>query len=130
MKDAKNNSQRAERVRVVVDAMGGDRGPSVMARAGAEAALADPDIDVILVGDEKSVEDVLNKIRIKPKNLKIVHASDVVGMSESPASASPRSHASASAGNTRPTNPVPTATTIPSPMRSLSSRPVRVAPLG
>jgi glycerol-3-phosphate acyltransferase PlsX len=86
MNNDKNNPS-AGRVGVVVDAMGGDRGPEVVARAGVEAARTDPDLNVILVGDESRLRDVIRTLGSPQDNVEIVHADDVVGMSESPASA-------------------------------------------
>jgi glycerol-3-phosphate acyltransferase PlsX len=71
-------------VRVAVDAMGGDHGPSEVV-AGALAFAADSPADqVILVGDEATIRKLAGTL---PANVSIVHASQVVGMDEHPAMA-------------------------------------------
>lgn len=67
--------------------MGGDRGPENVARGAVEAAKADPkNLRIILVGDETAVKSVLDRADA-PSNVEIVHAPDVIGMSEPPATA-------------------------------------------
>ncbi|MFQ5510563.1 MAG: phosphate acyltransferase PlsX [Candidatus Krumholzibacteriia bacterium] len=75
-------------MRIAVDAMGGDRGPEVIAKGAIEAARLDrKNLRIVLVGDRKRVESVLNKTRSRPANIDVVHASEIIGMSEPPANA-------------------------------------------
>jgi glycerol-3-phosphate acyltransferase PlsX len=69
-------------VRVAVDAMGGDHGPSEVVLGALDHARAFPEDQVILVGDETTVRGIAGKL---PSNVSIVHASQVVGMDEHPA---------------------------------------------
>ena len=69
-------------VRVAVDAMGGDHGPSEVVLGALDHARAYPDDRVILVGDETTVRGIARDL---PANVSIVHASQVVGMDEHPA---------------------------------------------
>ena len=71
-------------IRIAVDAMGGDRAPGVVVDGAVQAARALP-IEVVLVGQENRISQELNRFRPVPSNLKIHHASEVVGMGESPA---------------------------------------------
>jgi glycerol-3-phosphate acyltransferase PlsX len=74
------------RVRVAVDAMGGDAAP----RAEVEAvlsAIADPSIDIVLVGDEARLRRVLDEMGASAGRIQIRHAPEVIGMEDSPASA-------------------------------------------
>lgn len=79
-------------MRIAVDAMGGDKAPAEIVRGGVEAALADNDIKVILVGQEDRVNSELVKLPKAKKalssgRLEVVHAPDEVGMDEQPAMA-------------------------------------------
>lgn len=65
--------------------MGGDRAPGEVV-AGALQAIAAGDVErIVLVGDEQAIAPHLTQGR--PDSLDIVHASQVVGMNESPAAA-------------------------------------------
>ena len=69
-------------VRVAVDAMGGDHGP-VEVVPGALAHAADhPEDQVLLVGDEGTLRRIAGDL---PRNVSIVHASQVIAMDEHPA---------------------------------------------
>jgi len=75
-------------VRIAVDAMGGDRGPELMARAAIGAVDSDSSkLDIILVGDQEQVSAALRKSKRNHSSIEVVHASETVGMSEPPASA-------------------------------------------
>jgi phosphate acyltransferase len=68
-------------VSIVLDAMGGDNAPAEIIKGGLDAC---PHIrgDIILVGDEVIIR--ANLPAQVPNNVKIVHASQVVGMDEKP----------------------------------------------
>jgi phosphate acyltransferase len=68
-------------VSIVLDAMGGDNAPAEIIRGGLEAA---PSLrgDLILVGNESTIRSFLPDS--VPKNVRIVHASQVVDMDEKP----------------------------------------------
>lgn len=68
------------RPRIAVDAMGGDHGPAEVVRGAVERAAADPEIEVILVGDAARIEEHVDGAL--PTNVSIVHASQVVDMHE------------------------------------------------
>jgi phosphate acyltransferase len=69
-------------VRVAVDAMGGDHGPSEVVPGALDHAAAHPLDSVILVGDEPTIRRIAGDL---PPNVSIVHASQVIGMDEHPA---------------------------------------------
>ena len=72
---------------IAVDAMGGDHGPRVVVEGTVEAARSHG-IHSILVGDSNSINSELDKLPgSRDLPISIVHASDVVGMEESPARA-------------------------------------------
>ncbi len=69
-------------VRVAVDAMGGDHGPSEVVPGALDFARSHPRDTVILVGDEAVVRSLAGDL---PANVRIVHATEVIGMDEHPA---------------------------------------------
>ncbi|MCZ6766170.1 MAG: phosphate acyltransferase PlsX [bacterium] len=74
-------------MRIAVDAMGGDRGPDIIAQAAVNVARSYPDSTILLIGDREAIEKVLARSANRPSNVEIVHASEVVGMNEAPANA-------------------------------------------
>jgi glycerol-3-phosphate acyltransferase PlsX len=69
-------------VRVAVDAMGGDHGPSEIIPGALDFARSHAADEVILVGDETTVLRIAGEL---PANVRIVHAAEVIGMDEHPA---------------------------------------------
>ncbi|MDI6827118.1 MAG: phosphate acyltransferase PlsX [Armatimonadota bacterium] len=72
-------------MKIAVDAMGGDYAPSQIVEGAVEAATKDR-IPVILVGDEKAIEQELAKYPASSM-VEVRHASETVGMDEHPANA-------------------------------------------
>ncbi len=71
---------------VAVDAMGGDHGPQVTVPAALHSLAHDPQLNVVLVGLREPIEHELRIHRQQVgERLRICHASEVVGMDESPA---------------------------------------------
>ena len=66
--------------------MGGDHGPTVVVE-GAAAAVREFGASVILVGDRDAIEREITRLQIGGLGLEIRHASQVVGMAESPSQA-------------------------------------------
>lgn len=73
-------------MRIAVDAMGGDYGPGVVVE-GAVAAAREYGLSTILVGDKNAVERELARLQVHDLPISVRHASQVVGMSESPSHA-------------------------------------------
>jgi glycerol-3-phosphate acyltransferase PlsX len=69
-------------VRVAIDAMGGDHGPSELVPGALDYARANPSDELILVGDLAVIGPIAGDL---PANARIVHASQVIGMDEHPA---------------------------------------------
>jgi glycerol-3-phosphate acyltransferase PlsX len=69
-------------VRVAVDAMGGDHGPTEVIPGALDHAASHAEDQVILVGDEGAIRAIAGDL---PPNVSIVHASQVIGMDEHPA---------------------------------------------
>jgi glycerol-3-phosphate acyltransferase PlsX len=70
--------------RIAIDCMGGDHGPSVTVPAALRFLADHPAARLILVGREEEVRLLLGAQAGEPR-LRVVHASEVVGMDESPA---------------------------------------------
>jgi glycerol-3-phosphate acyltransferase PlsX len=71
-----------ERPRVAVDAMGGDHAPEEVVRGAVDWARAHPDVEVILAGDEVRMRPFIDEPL--PPHVRIVQASETVGMDEPP----------------------------------------------
>ena len=69
--------------RIAIDCMGGDHGPSVTVPASLRFLEAHPAASLILVGREESLQPLLGKSAASSR-LRVVHASEVVEMHESP----------------------------------------------
>lgn len=74
-------------MRTALDAMGGDDAPQPNID-GAIAALGnDPNLEVVLIGDERQLTDLLGKAGYSGERLEIHHADGFVGMDEKPTEA-------------------------------------------
>ena len=75
-------------MRIAVDAMGGDFAPQTIVEGSLLAVRECADIDCLyLVGDEKAIQAEIVRCGGNPGRVEIRHASEVVGMGESPATA-------------------------------------------
>ena len=72
-------------ITVAVDAMGGDFGPEVTVAAALSALDRNPDLRLILVGQQDAISPYLAARDLPRRRLDIQHASEVVGMDEAPA---------------------------------------------
>src|SRR5687767_15911999 len=73
------------RVRVAVDAMGGDHAPAEIVAGVVEWAASHPDVDLLLVGDEPRIRPHITGEL--PPNVTLVQAAESVAMEEQPAAA-------------------------------------------
>ncbi|MBN2185502.1 MAG: phosphate acyltransferase PlsX [Candidatus Krumholzibacteriota bacterium] len=75
-------------MKIALDAMGGDRAPQEIINGAIQAVKeAAGRFDVILVGDRVLIEKHLSSAGGSFEHIEIVHAPEVIGMSESPATA-------------------------------------------
>ena len=73
---------------IAIDAMGGDFGPEVTIPASITCLKSNPDLAIILVGDESVLNDLIADVLPKfPGRLSVKHASQHVEMHESPSKA-------------------------------------------
>jgi glycerol-3-phosphate acyltransferase PlsX len=74
-------------VRIALDAMGTDRAPEPEVAGAIEALLEfEPDVEVVLVGDESTIRAELARHDSVPDRLHVLHASDRVTAADPPAS--------------------------------------------
>ena len=73
--------------RIVVDAMGGDHAPDEIVQGAAEASIALPDAEIILVGDGAILNRILPQLRHDGSRVRVHHAATFVEMDEKPADA-------------------------------------------
>jgi len=78
-------------MRIAVDAMGGDYAPGVVVEGAllASKVLSKDDV-ILLIGLEDVVNSTLASLGGKPDNIQVIHASEVIGMDESPTKAVPQ----------------------------------------
>lgn len=75
----------SQNITIALDAMGGDHGPSVIIPAALNVLSENPDLNIILVGDEEILKKELSSGSSKHgSRLVIQHASEIVGMDEKP----------------------------------------------
>jgi len=74
-------------VRLAIDAMGGDHAPGEIVRGAVGARDALPEDEIILVGDAEAVEAELEAAGAARDRIRVVHASERIGMAEPPVEA-------------------------------------------
>src|SRR5215470_1434754 len=73
-------------MKIAVDAMGGDHGPRVVVE-GSVAAVREFGASVCLVGDRAAIEREVFRLNAQALAIEVRHASQVVGMAETPSHA-------------------------------------------
>jgi glycerol-3-phosphate acyltransferase PlsX len=71
-------------MRIALDAMGGDHAPEPIVVGAVEAVAADPELEVVLVGDQEQIEPWLNEAAAYRERLPIFHCTQVVTMEDTP----------------------------------------------
>lgn len=75
-------------MKIALDAMGGDKGAPINVQGAIQACQEWPDLEVVLVGDERRLMEELKSFHLNSHiPIRIQHANDVVGMHESPVEA-------------------------------------------
>lgn len=73
-------------MRIIIDAMGGDNAPEEIVK-GAIAALNEFNVEIILVGDENKIKNILSHEGADTKRFEIVHTTEVITNNDHPAQA-------------------------------------------
>lgn len=74
-------------IKIVVDAYGGDNSPAVNVQGAVTALNELKDAEIVLVGNQPTLEDLLNKEKYDKARLSIVHAPDVISCNDKPTEA-------------------------------------------
>jgi glycerol-3-phosphate acyltransferase PlsX len=68
---------------IAVDAMGGDHAPQEIVKGVAQVSLT-TDIECLMVGDERRIQEVLEGVSYNPEQIAILHCTGVIGMADEP----------------------------------------------
>ncbi len=71
-------------MQIALDAMGGDHAPGPIVEGAVHALQADPELRILLVGDQHQVSSYMPKEKTISDRLELFHCSQVIGMEESP----------------------------------------------
>src|SRR5258707_4673740 len=71
-------------MKIALDAMGGDHAPGPVVAGAVQAVAADPELRVVLVGDQARVEALVPASAVGRDRIEFFHSTQVVGMEESP----------------------------------------------
>jgi len=74
-------------MRIALDAMGGDEAPSINVDGAISAVQSHPDLEVLLVGDEPALNELLENRGFSDQRLTVTPAEGTVGMHEKPTDA-------------------------------------------
>jgi glycerol-3-phosphate acyltransferase PlsX len=74
-------------MRIALDAMGGDFAPAAVVQGAVMAGRANPEVEILLVGDERALQRELASKGGVPPNVRTCDAPEAVGMGEHPVSA-------------------------------------------
>ncbi len=74
-------------MRIALDAMGGDDAPQINIEGAVAALRNQPDLEVLLVGDQARLDELVTATGYSGERLTIVPATDFVGMGEKPTDA-------------------------------------------
>ena len=77
----------SERIRIALDAMGGDNAPEAVVEGALLALAQAPDIEILFVGRQPEIEKALAGKAYDSERVRIVHASEVIEMAEAPVAA-------------------------------------------
>ena len=77
----------AEKIRVVLDAMGGDNAPAEIVKGGVEALAKSENLFLYMLGDQESVQAELNRYDYDKSRVEVVHCSETIDMAEPPVKA-------------------------------------------
>lgn len=72
---------------IAVDAVGGDHFPEIPVKGSVQATQENPELEILLVGPEEMIQGELQKFDYDSERIRILHAPQIIGMDESPASA-------------------------------------------
>lgn len=74
-------------MRIIIDAMGGDNAPEAIVNGSIDAIKGQEGFDVLLVGDNKKIEEIIAKRKFTSSRLQVVHANEVITNEDTPTKA-------------------------------------------
>lgn len=74
----------SDKIRIAVDAMGGDNAPQEIVKGAVDAVTGRKDILIYLIGQKDVVEEQLSKYSYPADQIQVVHASEVIETAEPP----------------------------------------------
>ena len=72
-------------MKIILDAMGGDNAPLEIVK-GAVLAVAELDVNIVLVGDITKINKIFHENNLSRKNIQVVHTEQVITMDDDPVS--------------------------------------------
>lgn len=75
------------RIRIALDAMGGDYGPSVVIPAAATSLVRHPDTEFLIFGDRKIIEPILEEYPALARSARVIHTEVAIAMDAKPSQA-------------------------------------------
>ncbi|MEE1314126.1 MAG: phosphate acyltransferase PlsX [Lachnospiraceae bacterium] len=77
----------SQKIRIAVDAMGGDNAPGEIVKGAVAAVKENSEIKVIFVGDSNAIKQELEQLNYNREQVEVVHASEVISCNEAPVEA-------------------------------------------
>ena len=74
----------SDSINIALDAMGGDNAPEEIVKGAIMALESSPEIKLFLCGREDDIRAELSKYSYDADRIEVVHASEVIGMDETP----------------------------------------------
>lgn len=75
------------RIKIALDAMGGDHGPSVAIPGAAISLVRHPDTEFLIFGDQKAIEPYLEEHAVLARNSRVIHCDVAISMDAKPSQA-------------------------------------------
>jgi glycerol-3-phosphate acyltransferase PlsX len=76
-----------DRIRIALDAMGGDYGPSIAIPGAALSLVRHPDTEFLIFGNEKAIEPYLDAHQQLARNARVIHTEIAISMDAKPSQA-------------------------------------------
>ena len=73
-----------EKIRIAVDAMGGDNAPAAPVAGAVHALMEQTELELILLGDEAAIKAEIKKTGYSGNAIRIIHCTETIAMAESP----------------------------------------------
>ena len=75
------------KIRIAVDAMGGDLAPEAPVKGAIAALIGNSEISVVLLGDQPAIEKILSESEYRREDVNVIHCTEKIEMAEPPVAA-------------------------------------------